>query len=539
MLLSTTGVPRLTRLTIHRTRLERWLGAYAQSPVRLLVAPSGSGKTSVLLKYAAESETQTAYCALPAECTAQQLHEILAAALGLPRAPKSYSAMVEAVSGSPARCVELIVDEADSASHEAIEELLRLVEDVADNISLIYAARSRERLNAHRLIARGLAALCDARTLAFQAQEAVQFAEACGAQCSDLDANRLIDETDGWAMAVSGALRVAAAESESPLRAYERWRWQSSAFLDEFVAAELERVSDEDRRLFDDMLNGAAKPDRSQLRHLEACGLMIYDDGAETLRPYRVLRPHAPRTSPMAERPFTPPMIVRMFRSFEAQIDGHEIPWIRRRDQQIVKYLLLKPDGKATRAELASVFWCDTDRHQATQSVRTACSTIRKAFAAVVGYAAVDTYFRTTPEVQIDVNAVVCDVRRFTAHVNDAEAAYDRGDKESAAMHYRAADKLYVGRLLEQEGPEPWCMPNARVLQERYALLLERLADAALEAAEYPAAQQYALRAHALTPEQPGVIRLFERLREVHQATVAAARPEQRAERQRALESVS
>jgi DNA-binding SARP family transcriptional activator len=204
--------------------------------------------------------------------------------------------------------------------------------------------------------------------------------------------------------------------------------------------------------------------------------------------------------------------MISMFRSFEARIEGRDIPWVRRRDQQIIKYLLLKQNGTATRAELASVFWADTDRHLATQSVRTACSTIRKAFATVVGPANVDLYFRTAPDIQIDLTNVVCDVRRFCAHMNDGDADFERGNAQDAAMHYRAAEKLYAGRLLDFEGPEPWIAPHAVQLHDRFIQALERLGTLAIEHEEIATATQYANRAHAVAPDHPAVGRLYEKL---------------------------
>jgi DNA-binding SARP family transcriptional activator len=148
----------------------------------------------------------------------------------------------------------------------------------------------------------------------------------------------------------------------------------------------------------------------------------------------------------------------------------------------------------------------------ATQSVRTACSTIRKAIASVVGHADVERYFRTSPELQIDVGNVVSDVRRFIAHVNDADAAYSSGDVEGAAMHYRAAEKLYDGGLLEFEAFEPWFGAQARALHERFVIALERLADLALEQRAYDDAQHYAQRARSAAPDAPSVATLFSKI---------------------------
>jgi len=491
----------LTPLTIHRPRLERWLQAYAQYPVRLIIAPAGSGKTSLLLKYCAESERDTLYYALPPGCDAEYVRELLASAKDV----------------SPAVCREIVIDDVDNGSPEAIAQLLALVEEAPENITLIYVGRSREVIDARRLIARGVAVLCDARRLAFDVDEAGTLAEACGVAASDLDFRRLIEDTDGWAMAVSSTIRTATAENETIGRAYELWRAQSQAFLRDFAVAEVERAPLNLQQAFWDLFNGESTSDLLRLRDLEARGLFVLDDGRDTLRIYRPLQPLGVKVPSKSDRAsFSPPLMVRMFRSFEARLDGREIPWVRRRDMQIVKYLLLKPNGMASRSELASVFWPDTDRHLATQSVRTACSTIRKAFATLVGPANVDLYFRTAPDIQIDLSNVVCDVKRFCAHVNDGDADFERGDVQNAAMHYRAAEKLYAGRLLDFEGQEAWITSHAGVLDDYFVQALERLGTLALENEELATATQYARKAQAISPDHPAVMRLcsgLERIR--------------------------
>jgi DNA-binding SARP family transcriptional activator len=496
-MIRTTAVPRLTPLTIRRPRLERWLEAYSRYPVRLIAAPPGSGKTSLVLKYSAETERNTIYQSMPVGADAQYVRRTLGKAL----------------STSPAQCTEIIVDEIDNAAPEALEELSRFVESAPENVTLVYVARSRECIDMRRLVARGVAVLCDARRLAFDAEEAATLAEACAVTASDLELRRLIEDTDGWAFAVSSTIRTAAAEGQTIDRAYQAWRSNSQTLLREFAAAEVSRASDELQRAFWSLYEGTGRVDVAQLRELEANGLFVVDEGRDCLRLYRPLAPFGVR-EPAAggASTVTPPLMVHMFRAFEARIDGREIPWVRRRDQQIVKYLLLKPNGTATRNELASVFWSDTDRHLATQSVRTACSTIRKAFAAIVGPANVDLYFRTAPEIQIDLKNVVCDVRRFLAHVNDGDGDFDRGDVVDASMHYRAAEKLYAGNLLEFDAPEPWIVAQASALSDRFMQVLERLGTLAAEQEEVTTAARYVRRAQALAPDHPAFARLAARL---------------------------
>jgi DNA-binding SARP family transcriptional activator len=207
-----------------------------------------------------------------------------------------------------------------------------------------------------------------------------------------------------------------------------------------------------------------------------------------------------------------------MFGRFDAQIDGQEINWIRRRDQQFIKYLLLKPTGSATRSELASVFWPDGDRQLAAQSVRTACSNIRKAIAAIVGYACVDLYFRADPDVSLDLTNVVADVRRFSAHVADGDAGFDRGDVQEAAVHYRAAEDLYAGRLLDGDAPEPWFSGQAQLLEDRYVIVLERLAQTAFDEGDMKSASDYAYRVQKIRPDATGLVKMLGRIAPQYQA---------------------
>ena len=523
-MLVTATVPRLSPLTIRRPRLERWLTAYADTPVRLIVAPAGFGKSSLLLKYAAGEERDVAYCALPPDCSVQDLRSEIVRAMSGGKAPRTYDAFIALVNGSPAHCRQIIIDDADNACEEAVGELLRLVDDVAENVTLIYAARSRERIEARRITARGIAVACDARMLAFDGEETATFAEACGAAISDLEVRRLVEETDGWAIPLCGAVRVAAAEGTTLMNGYERWRTRSSVFLHELVTSELQRVEEPDRALFLDLLNGARAVQRERLYELASRGLFLFDNGAGEVRLQRALRRAGNVHVESAPQRTMVPLKVRMFRSFDAAIGGRAIPWVRRRDQQIVKYLLLKTDGRASRAEIASVFWNGIDRHLATQSVRTACSTIRKAIAAIVGHADVDQYFRTSPDLQIDLSNVVCDVRRFIAHVNDADAAYSNGDREGAAMHYRAAEKIYDGGLLEFEAFEPWFGAQARALHERFVIAIERLAELALEQDALDDARQYAQRARTAAPDAPSVANLFARIESVRRRQFQPAR---------------
>lgn len=499
------SVPRLAPSTISRPRLERWLGSHANVPLRLVVAPAGSGKTSLLVKYLSDSGTEGMYCALPQDCGAADLLQTLRVAVGASGSSQSFEALIHGLRerGAP---FELAIDDAHNAVGDAADLLRALVENVPESAALIFASRSREAVDAQRWIGRGLAVLCDARRLAFDAPEVEVLAEACGVRASHNDVVRLIEETDGWAVVVSGCVRSALEDGRSLADAFDHWRMRYGQVFTEFLSAELERFSEEDRATVRSILSGAAVEDDASLQRLEARGIFAVED-VDGCRPYRPLRYLRGVRAEQGGAP--PPLVVRMFGHFQAQIGGREIEWVRRRDQQLVKYLLLKPSGRATRAELASVFWPDADAQLAGQSVRTACSNIRKALAAAVGYARVDSYFRADPDVSIDPSHVIADVRRFGAHVGDGDAAFDRGDLPEAVARYRAAEEIYAGRLLDADPPEPWFTAQGQLFEDRYVIVLERLAQASFDEGDVKAASEYAYRVQQLRPDASGLVKML------------------------------
>lgn len=517
-------LPRLAPSTVRRPRLERWLATHAHLPVRLLIAPSGSGKTTLLLKYIQESAAAAGYCALPPGCGTAALFQAIAEALALPRVPRSVGDLLT-LAATRAGQIELIVDDADNATPEAIAHLHELVEHAPETLTFVYAARARDALDAKTWIARGLAVMCDTRKLAFDQAESTLLAEACGVSHTDVDVSRLIEESDGWAIVLSGAIRCASEDSRSLGDAFENWRTRYGQLFAEFVAAELDRATEEDRALLRGIMTGALPDDEDRLRQLEAQGLFVIDDdGCRPLRPIRQLRGARAR-SPQAQ---LAPMSARMFGHFEVRIGGQEIAWIRRRDQQIVKYLLLKPSASATRAELASIFWPDADRQLAAQSVRTACSNIRKAIAAITGYAAVERYFRADPDVALELSQVAADVRRFGSHVADGDAAFDRGDLEEAAARYRASEELYAGRLLDSDTPEAWFTAHAQLLEDRYVIVLERLAQLAFDEGDMKGAADYAYRVAQLRPDSEGLVRMLGKVAPQYRIPTAPASLEER-----------
>jgi DNA-binding SARP family transcriptional activator len=147
------------------------------------------------------------------------------------------------------------------------------------------------------------------------------------------------------------------------------------------------------------------------------------------------------------------PFVVRLFGKLEVRVEGQRVAWFRRRDAQLFAFLALQPQGRARRETLLRAFWPDADRQLAAQSLRSACSTMRRSLAAIVGYADLAHYVAFGDEIALNLDLFAVDARRARAHLRDAEVAWADGDPATALQHDRAALQLASGDLLEGDVP--------------------------------------------------------------------------------------
>ena len=439
-----------------------------------------------------------AYAALDREETLDRFRARIARALELTYVPASADALGAALA-TLAPC-EIVIDDVDRAPIETIEEIVDLVRDAPIGVGFILAARSRTVIDAPSFIARGFGAVLEAHALAFTADDIARLCDLNGVRYSTPEIAHFLEETEGWPLIVNWALRDAVGDGAQLSGAFDRWRRTNARHFREFVDSELRGAGGAYYEAFRAALRGAdSAENRERLELLEERGLFVtYGDGA--YRPYRAARQldvdTLPGATPAAIE--TPLLVVRMFGRFEASIGERKIEWIRRREAQIVKYLLLKPDGSATRAELLTTFWPGTNSHAATQSLRTASSNIRKAFAAIVGYAEVERYFSSRSDIAVALERTVIDVRRFSAHVADGDIERERGHNAEAFAHYRAAESIYAGELLGGEYPEAWYVARAAIYTALFLGVLERLAEYHTEAGHVRHAVEYADRVRKL-----------------------------------------
>jgi hypothetical protein len=96
-------------------------------------------------------------------------------------------------------------------------------------------------------------------------------------------------ETEGWAVALAGAIRESVAPDFSPDLAYEAWRQKEGRRFAEFIEQDLARVSPSDREVLSRLMWGAAiEPQRGA--RLEGLGCSPHRRTSLFRRRCRVMR---------------------------------------------------------------------------------------------------------------------------------------------------------------------------------------------------------------------------------------------------------
>ncbi|HEX3463593.1 MAG TPA: AAA family ATPase, partial [Candidatus Elarobacter sp.] len=141
----------------------------------MVAAPTGSGKTTALVTYATAPRHRAGYLTLDVDTSIEDLRSRIARAFGFAH-PASDDALHSAFE-DVGRC-EVLVDEVDRAPEPVRAALRRFVYEAPDNVTFVYATRSRDVVDATRLVSLGLGAILDADRLAFTIEEATRLAEA-------------------------------------------------------------------------------------------------------------------------------------------------------------------------------------------------------------------------------------------------------------------------------------------------------------------------------------------------------------------------
>lgn len=466
--------PKLTPTPVRRRSIENWFAFHRDTPLRYVYGPTGAGKTTATLLHGRLAAHAVAYMQMPPAGTSAALLAAFNGALDC-----FVADMRDIPQAFPTgERFELVIADIDFADDDVRDFLTRLPGDVPPNVTLTYLARGRRVVDMVALTMKGIGAAMERSLLAFSQAEAAELCDAFGVSFTPSDINQLVYASEGWAFAVTGAIRDAASDGRDLRAALTRWQERHRRLIDELltrsVAGLLPDEVEAAQRIYAGE-NPSAGPAYGRLHDL---GLLLSFSDAE-LRPLRAVAPTSLKRQPFVD--MTAPAVsvpvatIEMFGQFEMEIDGRKIEWCRRRDRQIVQYLALQQDTSATRHHLMATFWPNTDSQLANQSLRTACSTIRRAIAQCVGYDRVHYYFGAGRALRLNTDHVSISSLQLRGHMHEAEDAFSQGNDAAARAHYLAVSRIYRGRLLDSEGTEPWFRAERDEFGSTAAVAAERV----------------------------------------------------------------
>ena len=482
----TTGSPAISAISkeVVRERVATWFEATKAARVRILSAPVGCGKTFAIKQYAARRKGATAYVHVPASANAQALGEMLS------RGRKAGEIILDGI------------DQIDPSVYAAF------VDEIAEgrvDAKLVLVGRSRRKLHAQALLARGFAAAYDPPALAFDAREIAALAAAFGVAFDDDDVSQVLYDSEGWAIAAEWLIRDAAETGRTLRDAFGHWRERYGHLLVEFIENEYrdDAVSFE---TFYSLLGSRPGEGRQELERLEQAGFPLVRTRTGA-RPYRVLRRLVAASQGIptdrASATLPPLMMLNMLGRFRCEIAGVPVAFSRRRDQNVFAFVALAPGGRVTREVVLDTFWSGIDHRIAAQGLRTTLSRIRRAIAEAVSGFDAELYFHTEGELQLDPATVAVDVWRFVDLVEQGRFDDALGATDGAKRHYRLAYCTYHDRLLASEPPEPCFERSVKSLDAMYLEALSRLMQLHAAVGDLETAREYAREYSSATV--PGV----------------------------------
>jgi hypothetical protein len=430
-------IPKLPPDAIVRHHLDDWLDRNATGRIRIIAGQPGSGKTIAAAAWARRRSNAVRWFTVAHGATEAELR----AAIAVPELG------------------ELVVDGADRASADGRAFLAQLPRHSPAAVRFLYLVR-----NVSAFESAGLAepaALMDAAVLRFDEREIEALCTAHGVASTAKERQRFLAATGGWAFALAGTVRYAAAIGGSLGDAFPRWLATARPFIEQLVD---EAATDAPlaATAFDRIVRGVAGG-ADELR--EAALAAFFVERAGEL--YRVNPVVASLRGDGRGSSRPAPAVLHMFGRFRVTIGSGEVCFGRRRARALIQFLAVRGDGTATREELLRAFWPDMERRAASDALVNTCSTIRRALAQCVGRDAVDEYFtvhRST--IALRLGNVVSTANRFSTHVKVASAAFDRGDFDAAVAHSSAALRLHSAPLLSGEPPAPWIAAAQRQYDE-------------------------------------------------------------------------
>ena len=350
-----TDLPKLPPDAVARRGVEAWLERNAARRVRIVAGQPGCGKTVAVAAWARGRANAARWITIAPGATESALRDLV------PESP----------------CGELVIDGGDRASAGGRAFLARLAHDAPAGSRFVFLVRDA-RPFAAAASARDTAH-ADVAALRFDDAEIEGFCAAHGVASTAKERRHLVAATGGWAFAVAGTVRYAAALGGTLAAAFPRWLATARPFIAQLIddaAADAPAAA----AAFDRVARGVAGG-TDDLRDASHAAFFV-DRAGES---YCVNPVVASLRGNGRESARPAPAVLHMFGRFRVTIGSGEVCFGRRRARSLIQYLAVRGDGTATRDELLREFWPGMERRAAAGALVNTCSTIRRALAQCVG----------------------------------------------------------------------------------------------------------------------------------------------------------
>jgi DNA-binding SARP family transcriptional activator len=157
----------------------------------------------------------------------------------------------------------------------------------------------------------------------------------------------------------------------------------------------------------------------------------------------------------------------------------------------LLQYLVNHANRPVSRDLLIDTLWPNPDAEAAGTSLRVAVHALRQLLQTQSrGLVAVEAH---SAAYQLAVPSLWLDVDEFAACCAQGRQLRDAGELGQAMHAYARASQLYRGEFLAGAG-EAWAIVRREGLRDQYLFVLERLAEAALQARDFEVCMHYAQR---------------------------------------------
>jgi len=228
--------------------------------------------------------------------------------------------------------------------------------------------------------------------------------------------------------------------------------------------------------------------------------LIPYRAGATGSQMGKAILGEIDRPSPL---PRSMRLEVRCLGRFEVRSAWKQVErWQSVKAKQGFQYLVTRPRESVIKDVLMETLWPECDPQAASNNLKAAMHGLRRTLSRLFHENESFPYilfqqgsYMINPEIELWV-----DVEEFEQHWMLGRSLEKDGKLDEAIQEFRLAEALYRGDYLEDEPYEEWTLLRREALKDNYLIILGKLADHSMSAADYESCIAYCQKTLAEDP---------------------------------------